>query len=125
MWLHFILAVCPINEAVNLPQGETCEIRGFLAKSVTGSIYLVESPDVKSCCLGKRKGVEVRLDGSAVEEPLPLHAVVMQGTIDRLENQIVLRNPRMSETKMADFSWILWMILAVSFIFGWRKLRGS
>lgn len=125
MWLHFYLAICPINEAAALPSGETCEVRGFLIKNPEGVAFLVESPDVKSCCLGKKKGVEMRLDGDLFKDPLPLHAVAVQGTIDRVENQIVLRNPQLMESKSAGWGWMLGTVLGVGLIFGWRRMRGS
>lgn len=125
MWLHFILAICPINEAVELSSGETCEVRGFLVKSSQGSDFLVDSPDVKSCCLGKKKGSEMKLEGKVMDDPLPLHAVVLRGTIDRINNQIVLRNPQLIDSQAAGFGWVLWVAIGGGLIYGFRRMRGS
>jgi hypothetical protein len=73
--------------------------------------------------LGKKKGVEIQLDGDLFKDPLPLHAVAVQGTIDRVDNRIVLRNPHLMESKSAGLGWMLWTVLGVGLIFGWRKMR--
>lgn len=125
MWLIFMLAAIPVNEVMHLETGSNHEISGFLVKDNQGACFLAETPQVRSCCLGKGKVAEIELENLVVADPLPLHAVVLRGTIERNESRMTLKNSEFVESSRSGYAWVLWVLSGCGLIYGWRKMRGS
>jgi hypothetical protein len=123
MWLFLMLATIPINEAMHLETGSSHEVSGFLVKDSQGDCFLAESPQVRSCCLGKGKVAEMKVEGLAMREPYPLHAVVIRGTIERDEGRTLLKNPEFVESTSTGYAWVLWVLSGCGLIYGFRKMR--
>lgn len=125
MWLFLFFAAIPVNEATLMESGRCEEISGFLVKDSQGDCFLAETPKVRSCCLGKGKIAEMKVEGLAIEAPYPLHAVIIRGTIERDQGRLILKNAQFQESSSMGYAWFVWVLCGSGIIFGWRKLRGS
>lgn len=67
------------------------ELRGYLYRDSEGNVVLTDTPNLKSCCVGKPEVSKIYLSGSFPEK-LPVQLSIVKGKLDGehlLEAEIV------------------------------------
>jgi len=83
-----VITILPLD----VKENQTVEVKGFLYRDAQGEIVLTDTPNLKSCCVGKPEVSKIYLSGSFPEK-LPVQLAVVRG---------ILKGNTLSDAKMVS-----------------------
>jgi hypothetical protein len=96
------------------------ELRGYLYRDSEGNVVLTDTPNLKSCCVGKPEVSKIYLAGSFPEK-LPVQLSIVRGT---LQGENLLEAELVSSSGSGASLIIAGLFLAVITAYFLKKRRG-